>query len=210
MKARGKVVRNPFLTVLREDWRNILRVIALRVVESCAYYLTATYLLSYITKREPTDRTIALAGVVIASVIAVGSTLFAGRLTDRVGRRRVYLAACILAVAFGMPMFLMANTGHPVLIVALFIIGIGIIHATPHRHAGRLVRGAVQYLHPNLRGIDRLSGRRLDRRVRTVSGCAAGEFVRVDGARAVLRSGRTGRPRRRPRDQRNLGTKAAR
>jgi MFS family permease len=130
VRARGKVVRNPFLTVLREDWRNILRVIALRVVESCAYYLTATYLLSYITKREPTDRTIALAGVVIASVIAVGSTLFAGRLTDRVGRRRVYLAACILAVAFGIPMFLMANTGHPVLIVALFIIGIGIIHAT--------------------------------------------------------------------------------
>jgi MFS family permease len=130
VKARGKVVRNPFLTVLREDWRNILRVISLRVVESCAYYLTATYLLSYITKREPTDRTVALAGVVVASVIAVGSTLFAGRLTDRVGRRRVYLTACILAVAFGIPMFLMANTGQPVLIVGLFIIGIGIIHAT--------------------------------------------------------------------------------
>jgi MFS family permease len=130
VKARGNVVRNPFLTVLREDWRNILRVISLRVVESCAYYLTATYLLSYITKREPTDRTVALAGVVVASVIAICSTLFAGRLTDRVGRRRVYLTACILAVAFGIPMFLMANTGQPVLIVGLFIIGIGVIHAT--------------------------------------------------------------------------------
>jgi MFS family permease len=130
VKARGKVVRNPFLTVLREDWRNILRVISLRVVESCAYYLTATYLLSYITKREPTDRTVALAGVVIASVLAVGSTLLAGRLTDRIGRRRVYLTACVLAIAFGIPMFLMANTGHPVLIVGLFIIGIGVIHAT--------------------------------------------------------------------------------
>ena len=72
-KAAGKVVRNPFLTVIREDWRNILRIIALRVVESCAYYLTATYLLSYIAKRDPADRTIALTGVVIASVIAVGT-----------------------------------------------------------------------------------------------------------------------------------------
>lgn len=129
VKAEGKVVRNPFLTVIRQDWRNILRVIALRVVESCAYYLTATYLLSYIAKREPADRTVALTGVVIASVIAVGTTLYAGRLTDRVGRRRVYLAGCLLAIAFGIPMYLMANTGQPFLIVLLFIIGIGLIHA---------------------------------------------------------------------------------
>ena len=129
VKAEGKVVRNPFLTVIRQDWRNILRVIALRVVESCAYYLTATYLLSYIAKREPADRTIALTGVVIASVIAVGTTLYAGRLTDQVGRRRVYLVGCLLAIAFGIPMYLMANTGQPFLIVLLFIIGIGLIHA---------------------------------------------------------------------------------
>jgi MFS family permease len=129
MKAQGNVVRNPFFTVLREDWRNILRVIALRLVESCAYYLTATYLLSYIAKRDPADRTIALTGVVIASIIAVGTTLLAGRLTDRIGRRRVYLAGCVLAIAFGIPMYLMANTGEPFLIVALFIVGISVIHA---------------------------------------------------------------------------------
>jgi MFS family permease len=129
MKAQGKVVRNPVLTVIREDWRNILRVIALRVVASCAYYLTATYLLSYIAKRDPADRTIALTGVVIASIIAVGTTLLAGRLTDRIGRRRVYLAGCVLAIAFGIPMYLMANTGEPFLIVALFIVGISVIHA---------------------------------------------------------------------------------
>jgi MFS family permease len=129
MKAQGNVVRNPFFTVLREDWRNILRVIALRLVESCAYYLTATYLLSYIAKRDPADRTIALTGVVIASIIAVGTTLLAGRLTDRIGRRRVYLTGCVLAIAFGIPMYLMANTGEPFLIVALFIVGISVIHA---------------------------------------------------------------------------------
>ena len=129
VKAQGNVVKNPFLTVLRDDWRNILRVIALRVVESCAYYLTATYLLSYIAKRDPADRTAALVGVVIASIIAIGSTLFAGALTDRIGRRRVYLVGCLLAIAFGIPMYLLANTGQPFLIAVVFIIGIGLIHA---------------------------------------------------------------------------------
>lgn len=129
VKAKGEVVKNPFLTVLRDDWRNILRVIALRVVESCAYYLTATYLLSYISKRNPADRTAALTGVVVASVIAIGTTLYAGSLTDRIGRRRVYFTGCILAIAFGIPMYLLANTGQPFLIAILFIIGIGLIHA---------------------------------------------------------------------------------
>jgi MFS family permease len=129
-KAAGTIVRNPFFTVIREDWRNILRVIALRVVESCAYYLTATYLLSYITKQNSEHRTIALTGVVIASIIAVGTTFGAGTLTDRIGRRRVYLAGCLLAICFGIPMYMMTNTGEPFLIVLVFIIGIGIIHAT--------------------------------------------------------------------------------
>ena len=34
-----------------------------------------------------------------------------------------------LAIAFGIPMYLMANTGQPFLIVVLFIIAIGVIHA---------------------------------------------------------------------------------
>ena len=129
-KAKGNIVRNPFFTVIREDWRNILRIIALRVVESCAYYLTATYMLSYITQRNADDRTIALTGVVIASIIAVGTTFGAGTLTDRIGRRRVYLAGCLLAILFGIPMYLLTNTGEPFLIILVFIIGIGIIHAT--------------------------------------------------------------------------------
>ncbi|MGH3388408.1 MAG: MFS transporter, partial [Actinomadura sp.] len=129
-KARGDIVKNPLATVVRRDWRNILRVIALRVVESCAYYLTATYLLSYITDRNEDDRGIALAGVVIASFVAVLVTVSAGALTDRVGRRPIYLIGCALVIVYGIPMFLMANSGQPALMVLLFLIGIGIIHAS--------------------------------------------------------------------------------
>ncbi|MFJ1997802.1 MFS transporter [Streptomyces asiaticus] len=128
-RAKGTTVRNPLLSVVREDWRNILRIIALRVVESCAYYLTATYLLSYITDRDDGDRGVALAGVVTASLLATATTVLSGALTDRVGRRTVYLVACVLAAVFGFPMYLMANTGAPVLIVLIFLIGIGVIHA---------------------------------------------------------------------------------
>ncbi|WP_072688886.1 MFS transporter [Rhodococcus marinonascens] len=128
-KASGDIVDNPLTTVIRNDWRNILRVISLRVVESCAYYVTATFLLSYITQNSDHGRTVGLTGIVIASLIAVPVTLLAGALTDHIGRRRMYLAGTIAVIVFGFPMFMLSNTGNAFLIVLVFVIGIGIIHA---------------------------------------------------------------------------------
>jgi MFS family permease len=130
-QAAGKIAKNPLTKVVRDDWRNILRIIALRVVESCAYYITATYVLNYATKDTGlVTRNVALTGLVLASVLAIGMTLLAGRVTDAVGRRPVYLSACIAVVVFAFPLFLLVNTGNNVLVVLAFVIGIGLIHAT--------------------------------------------------------------------------------
>ncbi|MFC9336372.1 MFS transporter [Arthrobacter sp. NPDC057009] len=129
-KHHGAIVKNPLATVFKNDWRNILRVISLRIVESCAYYVTATFLLSYITQNNPPDRAVGLTGIVVASLIAIPVTLLAGSLTDHIGRRKLYLGGAIAVIVFGFPMFMLSNTGNPVLIVLAFVIGIGIIHAT--------------------------------------------------------------------------------
>ncbi|WP_322633449.1 MFS transporter [Glycomyces albidus] len=129
-QATGKTEKNPFLATLRDDWRGILRVIALRVVESFAYYSTATYLLNYISERDPELRPVALGAITAASITAIAVTFLAGSLTDRIGRRPVYIAGCIAAALFAFPMYLLTNDGEPVLVVTVFIIGIGVIHAS--------------------------------------------------------------------------------
>ncbi|WP_144721932.1 MFS transporter [Agrococcus jejuensis] len=129
-QATGKTVKNPLLTTLREDWRSILRVIALRVVESFAYYSTATYLLNHIAERNPELRPLALGAITVASVIAIGMTFLMGSLTDRIGRKPIYVGASIAVILFAFPLYLLTNDGIPALVVATFIIGIGIIHAS--------------------------------------------------------------------------------
>ncbi|MFF1695430.1 MFS transporter [Streptomyces sp. NPDC058257] len=129
-KASGNTEKNPFLATLADDWRGILRVIALRVVESFAYYSTATYLLSYITERHPDLRPVALGAITVASILAIAVTFLAGALTDRIGRRPIYIAACTAAILFAFPMYLLTNTAQPALVVTVFIIGIGLIHAS--------------------------------------------------------------------------------
>ncbi|WP_405557682.1 MFS transporter [Streptomyces sp. NBC_01171] len=129
-QASGKTEKNPLLATLAGDWRGIVRVIALRVVESFAYYSTATYLLNYITERHPDLRPVALSAITAASVLAMAVTFLAGALTDRIGRRPIYITACTAAILFAFPMYLLTNSARPALVVTVFIIGIGLIHAS--------------------------------------------------------------------------------
>jgi MHS family shikimate/dehydroshikimate transporter-like MFS transporter len=127
-REQGELARNPLVKVVREDWRNLLRVIGLRIVESAGFYLVVTYVLSYVTTKGLADQSVALTGLVVAAVLGIGTSVVWGGLTDRVGRKPVYLAGSLLTIAFGFPMFLMLNTGAPVLVVAVYVIGLPLIH----------------------------------------------------------------------------------
>ena len=127
-KARGELVKNPLLTVLKEDWRNILRVIGLRLAESGGFYVIVTYLLSYISTNKIVDRQVGLTGLVLAAALGVASTILWGRLTDGIGRRKLYLAGCAGIILFGFPMFLMVNTAAPFLVVLVYVIGLPVLH----------------------------------------------------------------------------------
>lgn len=127
-KARGELVKNPLLTVIKDDWRTILRVIGLRLAESGGFYVIVTYLLSYITTNKIVDRQTGLTGLVLAAALGVAATILWGRLTDRIGRRKLYIAGCAGIILFGFPLFLMVNTAVPFLIVLVYIIGLPVLH----------------------------------------------------------------------------------
>jgi len=129
-QSTGVIEKNPFLATLRNDWRSVLRVIALRIVEAFAYYSTATYLLNYLTGRFPDIRPVALGALTAASIVAIFTTFAAGALTDRIGRRPIYIVACSVAILFAFPMYLLTNDAVPALVVAVFVFGIGFIHAS--------------------------------------------------------------------------------
>jgi len=127
-KAEGKLEKNPIWAVLRDDWGTVLRVIALRLAETGGFYVIVTYLISYLTTSEIADRQTALTGLIIATAIGAVTTVLWGALSDRIGRRRLYLIGCLATVAFGFPLFLLVNTGVPAFIVLVYIIGLPIIH----------------------------------------------------------------------------------
>ncbi|MDD7939496.1 MFS transporter [Actinomycetospora lutea] len=122
LKSEGEVSKNPLLEVVRDDWRNILRAFFLRMTETAGYAVTITFVVSYLTSEDISDRTTTLTATMIAAAIGIAATVFWGSLTDRVGRRPVYLVGTAITALWGVPLFLLVNTGTALAIVAAFVV----------------------------------------------------------------------------------------
>jgi MHS family shikimate/dehydroshikimate transporter-like MFS transporter len=127
VKARGEIVKNPITKVLKEDWRNILRGIGLRIAETAGYAVSITFMLSYLKAENLADNTLTLTALCIASGIGIFATYQWGKATDRYGRRPIYLFGTIVMVIFAFPLFLLVNTGVAILIVIAIVIAYAVI-----------------------------------------------------------------------------------
>ncbi|MGN6403405.1 MFS transporter [Sinomonas sp.] len=122
VKESGNLAKSPITEVIRSDWRNILRGIGLRIAETAGYAVSVTYMISYLNSTKLADKNQTLIALCIASAIGIFATWAWGALTDKVGRRPVYIWSCAFAVLFGVPMFLLVNTGLFLFIIATIVL----------------------------------------------------------------------------------------
>ena len=122
LKEEGEISKNPLLEVLRDDWRNVLRAFCLRIAETAGYAVSVTFILSYLSSQKLADRPTTLTALMIAAALGILATTYWGALTDRIGRRPVYLLGTALTVAWGVPLFLVVNTGTAIAIIIAFVV----------------------------------------------------------------------------------------
>ncbi|MGW7688353.1 MFS transporter [Streptomyces asiaticus] len=124
LQRSGDVAKNPLLEVFREDWRNVLRAFCLRSAETAGYAVSVTFVLSYLDDGDAPDvsGTVSLTALVTAAALGIAATALWGGLSDRVGRRPVYLLGCAVTLLWGVPMFLLVNTETAALVLIAFVI----------------------------------------------------------------------------------------
>ncbi|TFV78330.1 MFS transporter [Blastococcus sp. CT_GayMR19] len=122
LKEEGEVLKNPMLEVLRTDWRNVLRAFCLRIAETAGYAVSVTFMLSYLVSEDLAERPVSLTALMVAAGIGIFATVFFGALTDRIGRRPVYLIGTAVMVLWAIPLFLLINTGAATAIVLAFVV----------------------------------------------------------------------------------------
>ncbi|HWT35470.1 MAG TPA: MFS transporter [Paraburkholderia sp.] len=117
VKAENKVVKAPALEVIKSDWRSILRIVGLRMAETGGYYITTSFMLSYVALAHVSTTRHILWGTLIGSAIGLVSHLIYGALSDRIGRRPVFMLGALFTIAFGVPMFMLINTGALIMVI---------------------------------------------------------------------------------------------
>ena len=114
----------PFFEVLKRYPRNVLLAMGVRFAENGSFYIFTVFVLTYVTSQLQVPRASVLNGVLLASVAEFLVIPFYGLLSDRLGRRPVYLAGAIGLAAFSFPFFWMLDTGNAVLIGLAISIGL--------------------------------------------------------------------------------------
>jgi MFS family permease len=100
----------------------------LRFAENIMYYLVVTFSIVYLKKQVGADTSDILWWLLAAHAVHFVVIPQVGRLSDRIGRRPVYIAGAIAAGTWGFFAFPMMNTGNYLVIMGAIIIGL-VIHA---------------------------------------------------------------------------------
>lgn len=81
----------PIVDVFRYHWRDVLIAIGARFGENVSYYVITAFVLVYATTAAGLSRSLVLNAVLIASIVHFVTIPMWGALSDRLGRRPVYL-----------------------------------------------------------------------------------------------------------------------
>ncbi|MES2494763.1 MAG: MFS transporter [Pseudomonadota bacterium] len=118
----------PIVQLLRRYPREILTGVGIRLAENGGSHLLITFSLAYgVTVGAPANAM--LIGVMLGMIADSVMMPVYGALSDRIGRRAVYLGGIVGLGLFGYPFLRMIESGSPEWIIAAFVIGNGLFHA---------------------------------------------------------------------------------
>lgn len=119
----------PILEVLRKYPKEVLIAMGARVAENGSFYVYTVFVYVYATQQANIDRSTILIGILIASACQMVAIPFFGALSDRVGRRPVYLFGAIMTALFAFPFFWMLDTGSTPIVWLALVIAVALGHS---------------------------------------------------------------------------------
>ncbi|GAA4489438.1 MFS transporter [Microbacterium panaciterrae] len=123
----------PFFSLIRENWRGLLIGIGARMADAVTYNVINVFAISYATTYMGLDGSYLLTGFIISAGVQICILPFIGHLSDRIGRRPVYISGIVLCAIGGTLYFPALQLGSPVItwlmIVLVHAIGTGSMFA---------------------------------------------------------------------------------
>jgi metabolite-proton symporter len=122
--AENRIVRAPVREVLRSQPREIILTALCRMAEQAPFYIYTAFIFAYGTGVLDLHRDFLLVAVLAASVVSFFFIPIFGHLSDRFGRKRVYMLGAALTGIYGFAYFGLLDTRSGVLVVLAIVLSL--------------------------------------------------------------------------------------
>jgi len=122
--AERRIERAPLAEVIKRQPKEILLSALLRMGEQAPFYIFTAFVFSYGTTTLKVPQDFLLTAVMTASVLSFFTIPLCGHLSDRIGRKRMYLLGAAVISVFGFVYFALLDTALPVLMFLAIVLSL--------------------------------------------------------------------------------------
>jgi MFS transporter, MHS family, proline/betaine transporter len=112
LERSGEVSGSPFRETITQNWRPILQVIGLVIIQNAGFYIVLTYMPTYFSEQLGFSSTASSLSSVFTLLVAMALIPPLGALSDRIGRKPLLAASCVGFALLSYPLFLLMNQGN--------------------------------------------------------------------------------------------------
>ena len=117
-----RIERTPVIEVIKRQPKQIILTALARMAEQGPFYVYAAFVFVYGTKVSGASRDFLLTAILVATALSGVTTPLAGHISDRIGRKRMYIIGAATVGVFGFIYFAMMNTMVPGLIFLAIVL----------------------------------------------------------------------------------------
>ncbi|OIJ93028.1 MFS transporter [Streptomyces sp. MUSC 14] len=121
-------VERPVYDTLRHHRGPLALAVGMRVSQTAVSYFYTVFVLFYLTDHGHHGKGLGVAVITVSAALSMLSTPGWGALSDRFGRRPVFLFGAVGSALYVVPFFLLVDTGSPVLTGIAVLIGVNVFH----------------------------------------------------------------------------------
>jgi MFS family permease len=121
---KERIEKAPVVEVVRKQPKEIILSALLRMSEQAPFYIFTAFVFAYAVGTLHMSRDLILAAVMVAACVSFFTIPFAGHLSDRIGRKKMYLIGVVLMGVYGFVFFGMVDTAIPVLVFIAIVLSL--------------------------------------------------------------------------------------